>query len=127
MNQQNMQDPEDGQEPEQKPEDERVKPRITLAGGQPVTPDHREINPITKQQKGYIVLSEDERKKGFTRPYREVYTHLTCNTQTRMNVPIAETYARQPDFYIGTFCLQCKDHFPLDQFVWTGTNEQVGS
>lgn len=28
-----------------------------LTDGSPVTPDHREINPATGQQKGYVVLS----------------------------------------------------------------------
>ena len=99
----------------------------TLSDGSPVTPNHREINPVTGQQKGYIVLSEEERAKGFVRPVRAVYTHLTCGTETRMGSAIAETYARDPKFYSGTFCAGCRKHFPLTEFVWKGTNEQVGS
>lgn len=50
-----------------------------------------------------------------------------CDTVTTMGVAIAETYARDPKFYGGTFCCTCGKHFPLEEFVWEGTNEQVGS
>lgn len=39
----------------------------TLTDGSPVTADHREINPTTGQQKGYVVLSDEERAKGYVR------------------------------------------------------------
>jgi len=48
----------------------------TLTDGSPVTPDHKEIDPKTGQQKGYVVLSEAERAKGFIRPVRQSYVHL---------------------------------------------------
>lgn len=99
----------------------------TLTDGSPVTDDHRDIDPSTGQQKGYVVLSEDERAKGFVRPLRNSYTHNVCGTATKMGASIAETYARDPSFYSGTFCAHCRDHFPLDQFVWEGTAEVVGS
>ena len=98
-----------------------------LTDGTPETVDHREINSETGQQKGYIVLSEDERHKGFVRPVRRTYTHATCGTTTTMGLALAETYARDPTFYGGTFCCHCRKHFPLDEFVWTGTDEKVGS
>lgn len=98
-----------------------------LADGSPVTPDHREINPATGQQKDYVVLSAEERAKGYVRPVRRTYTHLKCGTDTTMAVSIAETYARDPGFYSGTFCMSCREHRPLDEFVWAGTTEQVGS
>jgi hypothetical protein len=119
----------------------------TLSDGTPVTPDHREIEPATGMQKGYVVLSAEERAKGFVRPMRRTYTHLGrltdvvgdnghvaitrrmggCGSDTTMGLTIAETYARDPDFYSGTFCVSCRQHFPLDQFIWKGTDEQVGS
>lgn len=39
---------------------------------------------------------------------------------TRMNRRLAETYARHPgtEYYDGTFCAGCHDHFPLNEFVW---------
>lgn len=98
-----------------------------LTDGTPVTPDHREIDPATGQQKGYVVLCEAERKKGFVRPVRRSYRHKTCGTVTTMGLALAETYARCPDYYSGTMCVTCRAHFPLNEFVWEGTTEQVGS
>lgn len=93
----------------------------------PVTPDHKEIDPYTKQQKAYVVLSEEERSKGYVRPVRFTYTHKKCNTDTSMGSAIAETYAREPHFYSGTFCYYCKQHFQLDEFVWKDTDELLGT
>jgi hypothetical protein len=104
------------------------KPKITLTDGSPVTADHRDLDPVTGQQKGYVVLSAEERAKGFLRPVRRTYIHKTCGTATTMGIALAETYARDPTFYSGTFCCACKEHFDLDQFIWDdGSNEQVGS
>jgi len=50
-----------------------------------------------------------------------------CGTTTRMSNYLAETYARDPKFYTGTFCARCAKHFPVEQFVWDGTDERVGS
>ncbi len=119
----------------------------TLTDGSPVTDDHREIDPGTGQQKGYVVLSAEERAKGFVRPVRRTYQHVGklvdvagvdgtvfhqqrmggCGAITTMGFALAETYARDPGFYSGTFCFRCREHFPLDQFIWHNTNEQVGS
>ena len=102
----------------------------TLTDGSPETPDHREINPATGMQKGYIVLSADERAKGFVRPVRESYKHLSCGAITSMGLALAETYARDPYFYSGTFCATCREHFPVGddgEFVWAGTDVKVGT
>lgn len=53
----------------------RALARITMADGSPVYPEHKEINPATGMQKGYVVLSEEERAKGFVRPVRYSYKH----------------------------------------------------
>lgn len=79
------------------------------------------------QHSSYIVLCEEERRKGFVRPYRDAYKHLTCGTVTTMGRALSETYARDPTFYGATFCVRCNAHFPVDQFVWTADGEQVGS
>jgi hypothetical protein len=94
-----------------------------LADGSPVTDseDHREINPNTGQQKGYVVLSPAERANGFVRPVRRTYIHEKCRTSTTMGLAIAETYAREPYFYSGTFCCDCRGHFPVGadgEFIW---------
>lgn len=102
---------------------------VTLTDGSPVTPDHRDLKP-NGQQKGYVVLSEAERAKGFVRPVRCSYLHEKCGTVTTMGVALAETYARDPYFYSGTFCVGCGAHFPVGEngeFIWVGTTEKVGS
>lgn len=101
--------------------------KVQLTNGQPVTPDHREIDPSTGQQRGYVVLSPEERAKGYVRQVRESYVHTVCGAVTRMSRSIAETYARDPKFYTGTFCCECRTHRPLAEFRWSGTDEVVGS
>lgn len=102
-------------------------PRTTLADGTQVYPEHRTIVPASGQQKDYVVLAEEERAKGFVRPYRDAYVHGKCGVETKMARTIAETYARDPKFYGGTFCCHCRQHFPVADFVWSGTNEKVGT
>lgn len=101
----------------------------TLTDGSPVTPDHRELRP-DGMQKAYVVLSEAERAKGFVQPVRRDYQHLKCGVVTTMGVALAETYARDPTFYYGTFCAYCGGHFPVGEageFVWYGTKQKVGT
>jgi len=92
----------------------------TLTDGSPETSDHRELLP-NGMQKGYVVLREEERKRGFVRPVRRTYVHEKCGVATTMGQAIAETYARDPKFYSGTFCCGCGSHFPVGadgEFVW---------
>lgn len=106
------------------------EPRKTLADGTQIYPSHAEIDPKTGMQRDYVVLAEEERAKGFVRPVRRWYTHVTCGQHTQMAQTIAETYARDPFFYSGTFCCTCHAHFPIGpkgEFVWRGTNEKVGT
>ena len=47
-----------------------------------------------------------------------------------MGLNLAETYARQPDFYGATMCARCHNHFPVGkngEFVWDGTDIKVGA
>lgn len=85
------------------------------------------VNPKTGQHGAYYVLSEEERAKGFVRPVRRTYKHRSCGITTTMAVALAETYARDPSFYGSTFCSCCKAHKPVAEFIWDGTDEQVGS
>lgn len=66
----------------------------------------------------YLVLSEEERVKGFVRPVRGTYTHKTCGAATTMGQALAETYAREPKFYGATYCCKCEMHKPVSEFVW---------
>lgn len=86
-------------------------------------------SPVPQANK-YLVLSEDERAKGYVRPLRLSYVHEVCGAQTTMSQAIAETYARKPDFYGATYCTRCSMHRPVGaegEFVWDGTNEKVGT
>jgi hypothetical protein len=116
----------DDAERENVPPVDRSK-RCTLHGMDPRGPEHREIESSTGMQKDYVVLCPDERAKGFVRPVRRAYRHLECNTVTTMGLALAETYARDPGFYSGTFCCYCREHRPLNEFVWEGTTEKVGT
>lgn len=119
-------------------------------------------------QKTYLVLSDEEKAKGFIRPVRQTYIHVGrigvvcgggqytddagrtwvcamsphagkhkgfgllenmqgCGAQTTMGISIAETYARDPKFYGATYCVGCRTHRPVSEFVWDGTDERVGS
>lgn len=139
------------------------------------------------QQAGYVVLSAEERAKGFVRPVRKSYIHVGrkicgkepetlvvaglsedyvawlctgklehegpcsshkavtahelktfkktgtltgCNYVTSMGRELAETYARDPSFYNGTFCSHCKMHFPVGadgEFEWLAETAKVGT
>ena len=105
------------------------KPRRTLSDGTQIYPGHRTLRP-NGQQEGYVVLAEEERAKGFVRPVRRSYVHLKCGILTTMGQTLAETYARDPGFYSGTFCCGCGRHFLVGkdgEFVWAGTDEKVGT
>lgn len=100
-----------------------------MLSGEPETPEHREIDPYTGMQKDYVVLCPQERAKGFVRPYRDAYRHLKCGHITTMGRSIAETYARDPYFYQGTFCSTCRAHFPIGEdgeFVWYEMDGSTG-
>jgi hypothetical protein len=86
--------------------------------------------PSRPQAEVYLVLSEDERARGFVRPVRRSYVHTTCGALTTMGVALAETYARDPTFYGATYCAGCGRHRPVGpagEFVWDGTTERVGT
>ncbi len=171
--------------PAPKPEPAPVdRSQVVLTNGKPVPEDgsHRELRD-DGQQRGYVVLSAEERAKGFVRPVRRGYLHVGrsvcantrppaeqlgggryvcglphhhagecgqwihvaqplhaqlarthllggCGSLTTMGQALAETYARDPHFYSGTFCCACGKHFPVGddgEFVWEGTPERVGT
>lgn len=73
------------------------------------------------QNEAYLVLSDEERAKGFVRPLRTAYWHTVCGRITTMGRELAETYARQPDFYGATYCAHCSMHRPVGEngeFYW---------
>jgi len=51
-----------------------------------------------------------------------------CGTKTLIVREIAETYARDPHFYGSTWCIGCRKHLPVNEFIWDdGSEELVGS
>lgn len=79
------------------------------------------------QYENHPTLSKSEREKGFKRPVRSSYVHKSCGGVTSMVSSIAETYAADPSYYDATFCMTCGDYFPVSEFLWDGTEEEVGS
>lgn len=146
----------------------------------PKNPCLKNIKP-DGQQACYLVLSDEERAKGFVRPVRRSYKHVGiagpkyplrdltdseeaifgnefvkfevypksekatgrfwtqaqldaigkgCGNVTSMGQAIAETYARNPYFYGGTFCVQCGKHLPVGEdgeFIWIDDGTRVGT
>lgn len=106
--------------------------KVTLSGN-PADPEMdgkgapQAIDPSTGMHKDYWVLPEEERAKGFVRPFRDRYVHQKCGAVTTMGRILSETYARNPKFYGSTFCATCCKHFPVGEFTWDVDGEVVGS
>lgn len=82
------------------------------------------------QNAAYLVLSKEERAKGFVRPVRRSYLHQVCGSVTTMSQGIAETYARRPSFYGATYCCGCEGHYAVGEdskFVWLDDGTKVGT
>lgn len=84
------------------------------------------------QAAAYLVLSKEERAKGYVRPVRQSYVHALelggCGALTTMSLPLAQTYARDPHFYGATYCVRCRKHLPVGEhgeFVWDGPYDPV--
>lgn len=92
--------------------------------------DNDPANP-KEQHEVYLVLSDEERAKGFVRPVRTSYIHEGCGTVTTMGTALSETYARDPHFYGATYCVACGLHRPVGEngeFIWDdGSGEKVGT
>jgi hypothetical protein len=82
----------------------------------------------------YLVLSPEERAKGFVEPYRDAYVHMQCPTPatppnltiTTMGRALSETYARDPSFYGATYCCHCHMHRPVSEFRWYEMDGTLG-
>jgi hypothetical protein len=81
----------------------------------------------TPRHEKYLVLSDEERAKGFVRPVRRSYIHNACGVETKMGLALCETYARDPKFYGSTYCVCCQMHLPVGDFRWKEDGETVGS
>jgi hypothetical protein len=122
------------------PEEERAKGFI-----RPVRRSYKHVGPRPPSNLRDLTSEEHERYDRFAyvkyEAYGEEESPVTgrfwtqsqldamggCGSITTMGQSIAETYARDPSYYGSTFCCQCKTHLPIEQFVWDGTDERVGS
>lgn len=98
--------------------DDPTDPRLTHG------PDDEPVS----QADVYLVMSAEDRAKGFVRLVRRVYIHDVCGTETRMGQELAETYAANPGFYGATYCVHCGMHRPVGangEFSWVDDG-QVG-
>lgn len=85
------------------------------------------------QHEVYLVLSEEERARGFIRPLYRAYRHRDpeCGGVTTMGAGLCETYARDPSFYGATYCAKCRMHRPVGkdgEFTWVtgdGTDTHI--
>lgn len=50
-----------------------------------------------------------------------------CGSVTTVGMAIAETFSRDPKYYRATLCVHCNRHLSVNEFVWDGTDERVGS
>jgi hypothetical protein len=112
-------------EPAPEPDDEHTTDRNDPRLSQNSAKDPR-------QRAVHYVLSAAERAKGFVRPVRSSYLHLSCRRATSMSRPLAESTARDPKLYKRSFCYTCGTYFPIGEFIWieddgTVTKERCGS
>lgn len=109
-----------------------VRPKYPL---RPLTPEeHKRYDKF-----GYVAFEHyPESGSSVTgRYWTQQQLQSGCGYNTRMGLAIAETYARDPEYYGATFCCNCNGHFPVGEdgeFVWvddpgTGkaTEEKVGT
>jgi hypothetical protein len=78
-----------------------------------LTPGHKPTDGCA-----YKAVRESELKN-----FKKNGTLSGCGSTTSMGRELAETYARDPEFYNGTYCSKCKGHFRVGkdgEFVWYG-------
>jgi len=75
----------------------------------------------TPQAEVYIVLSEEERTKGFVRPYRDVYTHVGQQPKGTTRELTADEKERYAEFGYVCFEPYHKSELPLTGRFWTQT------
>lgn len=77
-------------------DDNEAAKRCTTSG-QPWTEGSRELKP-NGQQKDYIILCEEERKRGFVRPVRTSYRHVGPTPPTSLRDLTPEEQSRYAKF-----------------------------
>ena len=85
------------------------------------TEDLRELKPlITESHKFY------KREETFKLYYDRFYTHLICGSEMLMDRTRVALMLKYPGYFLKVFCDKCGDRFPLEDFVWSGTDTKLG-
>jgi hypothetical protein len=95
-----------------------MKPKTCLTDGSPVTDDFSEILP-NGQQKAYIVLTPEERAKGFVRPVRKSYKHVGIRPRYPIRDLTEEEKQRYAQFKYIAYEEYPKTDFPVTGRYWT--------
>jgi hypothetical protein len=53
------------------------------------------------------------------------YTHLSCGGSTTVDGPEFQALADPLAGMVATYCATCDEAFPIEQFVWTDTQEKI--
>lgn len=84
--------------------------------------------PYETEEHSTLLCASEPSHEGECGPvYQSQLPKPGCGVKTTMGRAISETYARDPKFYGATFCCGCGKHLPVDEFVWDGTDQVVGS
>jgi hypothetical protein len=71
-----------------------------------------------------IELSENEKKRGFRKPFRQAFIHTPCMTAHMWTSEEAIGHSRRAEVRTQQMCKVCKKAFPLDQFVFQVRGEK---
>ena len=58
-------------------------------------------------------------------PESRVYRHLQCNSETTISGQPFEVMSNPISDMTRTWCTQCNAHFPISDYVWADTNENI--
>jgi len=106
---------------------DKAEPVLCTTSGAPVADVRAAQTNTTGQHEAYIVLSESERRKGFVRPYRDIYRHVGARPTYPTRELTAEEHARYDRFGYAVF-----EPYPTDApegglgRYWTAERLQSG-
>lgn len=66
------------------------------------------------QYEDYPTIDDGE----FVQAVRAYYTHTECGSRTHMSKSLAESVARNPEYYTKTYCAGCQEHVPVSEVEW---------
>ena len=111
--------------------DQTPPDKLCTTSGRPVDDVRADQAAETGQHKDYIVICEEDRRKGFVRPYREAYKHVGIRPKypTRELTPEEdETYndSRGPNKFVAFELYPLGSHGSALGRYWTAAELQSG-